>query len=153
MTRLLACALLGCLCLLTRPANSQVAPLRPLVVRLDSGTTTKRALIGIDTAAYRAIRVNTALDQRQLAARAQRIAQLRALMRHDSVATMRQADELRSTRADNASLHAALLKQETLTSNALALPLRPPLLLDAHTYLGGGLGAAVLVLLKVLVFH
>lgn len=128
-------------------------PLRPLVVRLDSGTTTKRALVGLDTAAYRSLQVNTALDQRQLAERAQRLAQLRALMRHDSVATMRQADELRSTRQDNASLHAALLKQEALTSKTLALPLRPPLLLDSHTLIGGGLGAAALVLLKVLVFR
>jgi hypothetical protein len=130
-----------------------VAPLRPLVVRLDSGTTTKHALIGIDTAAYRALRMGTALDQRQLAVRAQRIAQLRALMRHDSVATMRQADELRSTRQDNASLHAALLKQETLSSHALALPLRPHLLLDSHFYTGAGIGGVVVTVLKLLIFH
>lgn len=138
------------------PASSQprpVAPLRPLVVRLDSGSMAKRALVGIDTAAYRSLRVNTALDQRQLAERAAQIKQLNDLRRLDSLSTMRLADEAASTRRDNADLHKALRKQEAISSKALALPLRPPLLLDSHTYIGGGVTAILLAALKLFILH
>lgn len=128
-------------------------PLRPLVVRLDSGTTVHRPLVGIDTAAYRSLRVSTALDQQQLADRAAQLSQLRAILRHDSLATARTAQELRSSRLDVQAAHAALAQQQTLTSKALALPLRPPLLLDGHFWTGTGFGAAAFVLLKVFVFH
>lgn len=149
-------ALLACLCLLTKtfPANSQpLRPLRPLVVRLDSGTTIHRPLVGLDTAAYRSLRVSTALDQRQLAERAAQLTQLRAILRHDSLATLRTADELRSTRLDVQAANVALAKQQTLTSKALALPLRPPLLLDSHFWTGTGLGAAAVLALKLFIFH
>ena len=115
-----------------------MAPLRPLVVRLDSGSIARRPLVGLDTAAWRSMRVNTALDQRQLAERAAQIVQLNALRRLDSLSTMRLADEAASTRRDNADLHQALRKQEARTKQVLALPLRPPLLLDSHTWLGTG---------------
>lgn len=123
------------------------------MVRLDSGSVAKRPLVGIDTAAYRALRVSTALDQQQLAERAAQLTQLRAILRHDSLATARTATELRSTRRDVQAAQAALAQQQTLTSKALALPLRPPLLLDGHFWTGTGVGATALVLLKLFVFH
>lgn len=141
---------------MSSPASSQprpVAPLRPLVVRLDSGTIARRALVGIDTAAYRSMRVNTALDQRQLAERAAQLKQLNALRRLDSISTMRLADEAASTRRDNEQLHKALRKQEVISSKALALPLRPPLLLDSHTYIGAGAAAIFLAALKLFILH
>lgn len=123
------------------------------MVRLDSGSVAKRPLVGIDTAAYRALRVSTALDQQQLAERAAQLSQLRAIVRHDSLATARTAKELRSSRLDVQAAHAALAQQQTLTSKALALPLRPPLLLDAHFYEGAGAAATLLALLKLFLVH
>lgn len=130
-----------------------LVPLRPQVVRLDSGVVIKRNLVGIDPQAYESLRVNTALDQQQLAARAAQLAQLRDILRQDSLVTQRSTGELSATRRDNAALSAALRRQETLASKALALPLRPPLLLDAHTYIGCGASIALLGLLKLLILH
>jgi len=138
------------------PASSQprpVAPLAPRIVRLDSGAVAKRPLVGIDTAAWRAIRVNTALDQRQLADRAAQIKQLNDLRRLDSTSTMRLADEAASTRRDNEQLHEALRKQEAISSKVLALPLRPPLLADTHTYIGGGAAVFLVALVKLFILH
>lgn len=157
MKPFLLIALSACLCLSSHRASSQtrtaIASLRPLVVRLDSGTVTKRALIGIAPAAYLALREERATDEQLLLVRASRIATLQAQHRADSLDRQATSSELRSTRLDIARLNAELTSQEVRTRKLLALPLQRPLLLDGHTYVGGLAGLLGAALLKVFVFR
>ncbi|MGI4864198.1 MAG: hypothetical protein ACRYFZ_09775 [Janthinobacterium lividum] len=134
---------------MTCPANSQVVPLRPHIVRLDSGSTAKRPLVGIDTATWRSIRTSAAIDQQQLAERAAQLRQWRELHVHDSLATVQVARELHATRTDNAKLSTAFTQQADRANKALALPLRPPLLLDGRLYTGVATGGVLAVVVRV----
>jgi hypothetical protein len=154
MKLFLPISLLACLCLSSLRANSQaIAPLRPLVVRLDSGTTTTRPLIGIVPAAYQSLREERASDEQLLLVRATRIRNLQAQHRADSLDRIATGNELRNTRLDIARLNAELTNQEVRTRKLLAQPLRKPLLLDGHTYLGGLAGLVGSALLTVLIVH
>jgi hypothetical protein len=123
------------------------------VVRLDSGTTVRRQLIGIDPSTYQAVREGQANDEQLLLVRAARITNLVATRRADSLAYVRQAAELRASHLDVAALNAELTKQEVRTRQALATPPGPPLLLDRHTYTGAGGGALLLLLLNLFILH
>ena len=154
MKLLRALYLLPLLCLLTRPASSQpIAPLRPVVVRLETGDVARQPLIGLDTATYGGTRRYVAAAGQLLLVRADRIAQLeRSGGLADSVQTA-QADELRRCRAGQAIRDADIKRLAEASHSLLAVRPRPPWLLDSHTYKGAGLGAAALLLLKVFVFH
>lgn len=133
--------------------RTPIAPLQPLVVRLDSGSVTKRALIGLDPGAYQDLRQERATDEQLLLVRASLIRTQRAQLRADSIERAATGNELRSTRLDIARLNAELTSQEVRTRKLLAQPLQKPLLLDGHTYVGGLAGLVGAALLKVLVFH
>ncbi|WP_161599413.1 hypothetical protein [Hymenobacter nivis] len=154
MKNLLLSALLLMSCLLTRPASSQpIAPLRPLVVRLDSGTVVRRPLIGIDTTLYRSVRTDRALDQLLLANRAARVAVLEQVVRRDSSALADRAAELRRCRGEGRARESDFTQLVATTARLQDLPTPRPFLLDAHTYQGAGLGALALLLVKIFVLH
>lgn len=123
--------------LLARPATAQIAPLRPLVVSLDSGQTIRRPLIGLDTAFYRAVRLK--VDRLPLleygrTLDAQQVSQLQA--------------ELRRCRGQVDAAGQDFATLATVNTHLAALPTARPLLLDAHTYQGAAAGAVGLLLLK-----
>ena len=157
MKRLLAAYLLPLLCLLcllTRPASSQpIAPLRPVVVRLDVGDVARQPLIGLDTATYGGTRRYVAAAGQLLLVRADRITQSERSGRlADSVQTA-QADELRRRRAGQALTTADYEKMRAAATAGLAVRPRPPLLLDGRTWKAGAVGAVLGLVLKAVVFH
>lgn len=146
MKHLPAACLLLLLCLLSQPATSQV-------YRLSAGDVVRAPLVGIDTATYRSTHAYVATASQLLLVRANRIAQLERSGRlADSVQTA-YAAELRRCQAGRAASDADYEKMRTAARVALASPPRPPLLLDSRTYKGMGAGAAIGLLLKVLVFR
>jgi hypothetical protein len=146
--------LLGLLAWCCPPARCQeISLLRPLIVRLDSGTVVRRPLIGIDTATYQAVRLGQDSDQQLLLVRAGRIAGLTAGRRADSLAYVRQGRELRASRLDIANLNGELTKSEVRNQKLLAQPLAKPWLLDPHFYQGTVLGVVVVTLLRLVVLH
>jgi len=147
MTRSITACLPLLLCLLCRPAHSQV------VVQLATGDVVRQPLVGLDTATYRHTRQYVAAAGQLLLVRADRIAQLERSGRLcDSLATATAA-EVRRQRATAAGSEADFQKLAAQAQRALATPPRPPLLLDGHTYKGVGAGAVLAVLLKVFIFH
>lgn len=143
-----------CLCLFHRRANSQaLAPIRPLVVTLDSGSTIRRPLIGLVPAAYQSIRLGRELDRQLLSGRAAEIAALRGVIIHDSLMAMSTAREVLQLRLDLSALNGELTKQQFRTRAALALPTARPLLLDPHTYKGALFGVVLLTVLRLLTMH
>ena len=137
--------LLAILCLPTHRASSQptgraLAPLRPVVVRLDSGAVAVRRYVCLDTATYRITRQQVA----QLVPLRQRV----ALLDYDRQLLQQQlAGQRREGRAANADFDAAQASARQLE----AVPRRPPLLLDARVY--GSAGAGILAGLLYSLFH
>lgn len=144
MKNYLLLALLACSYLLAHPAKSQIRPLRPLVVTLDSGTIVQRPLIGIVPSAYADIRLGQDSDARLLLVRADRLRKMGQVHRADSLALAICGRENRLSRLDVAALNGQLTKQEALTAKVLKLPVQKPFLLDPHTYKGMLLGALAL---------
>ena len=129
--------LLLCLCCLRpHPASSQaVAPLPPVVVRLDSGEVALRRYACLDTATYRAVRLAVAA----VPGLRQRV----ALLEYDRQLLERQvADARREGRAAHADFTAATAQARQLE----ALPVRPPLLLDSRVYASAGAGMVLALL-------
>lgn len=154
MKHLLALCLLPLLCLLTRPASSQpIAPLRPVVVHLETGDVARQPLIGLDTATYGGTRRYVAAAGQLLLVRADRIAQLERAGRVADSTTTAALTELRRYQATAATNEAAFKKLATATNRALGKPPAPPLLLDPHFYQGTLAGVVGAVLLKLFVFH
>jgi len=154
MTRLPAACLLLLLCLLTHRGSSQaIAPLAPVVVRLNVGDVAQQPLIGLDTATYGGTRRYVASAGQLLLVRADRIAQLERSNRLADSTTTAVVTELRRCQATAAANDADFKKLAAATNRALGKPPAPPLLLDSHTYKGVGAGVVLAVLLKVFVFH
>ena len=140
--------LLSC-CLLSPLANASFAqglprPLaaRPPVVLLDSGTVLRRTLVGIDTTMYRAIRLKverTELLEYGRSLSLLQVGQLQAELRRSRQQVLLGGKDFNALAEVNRKL--------------AALPLAKPLVLDPHTYLGVGLGAALLVGLKLFLLH
>lgn len=144
-------------CLLSRPASSQPSPslqergLGGGVFRLDSGTVASRPLIGLDPATYATTRQYVSTAQQLLAVRAERVVQLeRATHLADSLSLVVSA-ELRRCRQQAAASEAEFQVLAAQARQAVAQPVRPPLLLDGHFYKGCGVGAVALVVLRLLV--
>lgn len=141
MKYLPSAALLLCACLPTPRASAQA---RPSVVQLDSGLTLRRPLIGLDPAYYQRLRQAYAADTQLLALRGRRIAVLERGQQLADTALAHRAQALRASQAALATSEADFARLQRQTQAALARPAaRPPLLLDAHTYLGAALGAAL----------
>jgi len=124
-------------CLLSHPVSSQVAPLPPRVVTLDSGTVARRFYRCMDSTTYRQVRQQVA----QLPGLRQRVQLLeydRGLLQQ-SVAQQRAAGQ--QAGRDFGALAAD-------TRALAAQPLARPLLLDPHTYQGAGAGVLALLALK-----
>ncbi len=121
------------------------------MVTLDSGTTVRRALIGLDPATYRAVRQGQALDIQLLAVRGTRIAALRrdSLLLAEAVAI--QATELRRCRASLTAKDAEFDQLAATARQAIARPTAHPLLLDQHTYQGAAGGIVLLLVMRLLV--
>lgn len=111
-----------------------------------------RPLIGIDTAAYRSLRITQALNEAALGVRARRITTLKAIIASDSVATVKQAAELAASRHDVATLRQDVVAEQQRTQKALSLPMQKPFFLDPNTYKGGVLALVAATLIKVFVF-
>ena len=148
----LAAALLLCACLPAPRASSQALPAapRPPVVRLDSGTTLRRPLIGLDPAYYQRLRQAYAADTTLLGVRAARLAALGRQAALADTALAHRTQALRASQAALATSQADFARLQQQAQAALARPAARPLLLDAHTYLGAALGTAAGLLLALL---
>lgn len=154
MKLLLAACLLLPLCLLTRPASSQpIAPLRPVVVRLETGDVARQPLIGLDTATYGGTRRYVTAAGQLLLVRADRIAQLERSGRLADSVQATQADELRRCRAGQAATTADYEKMRAAATAGLAVRPRPPWLLDPRTWKAGAVGTVLGLVLKAVISH
>lgn len=129
--------LLVLLCLLfPRVSSAQaVAPLPAIVVRLDAGDVARQAYVCLDTATYRAVRLQVAAVPSLL----QRV----ALLEYDRQLLESQlAGQRREGRAANADFDAAQAQARQLK----AQPARPPLLLDSRVYASAGAGIVATLL-------
>ena len=117
-------------------------PLRPLVVLLDSGQVIRRPLVGIDTTYYRAVRLKVARADLLEYGRTLSLLQVSQLQ-----AELRRSRQQLLTSGKDFDALADINKQ------LAGLPLAKPLLVDPHTYIGVGIGAAALVALKLFLLH
>ena len=120
-------------------ATSQVAPLRPLVVSLDSGQTIRRPLVGLDTAFYRAVRLKV-----------DRVGLLEYGRTLDAAQVSQLQAELRRCRGQLDGAGADFAALATVNTHLAALPTRPPLLLDTRLYAGAGAGVVLALLYSLL---
>lgn len=138
---LLSCCLL---CRLTSASQSLPTPTydRPSIVLLDSGQTVHRVLVGVDTTMYRAIRLKVArvdlLEYSRTLSQMQ-VGQLSA--------------ELRRSRAELVTSGKDLDALADINKQLAALPLAKPLIIDPHTFIGVGVGAALVIALKLFLLH
>jgi hypothetical protein len=120
------------------------------VVTLDSGTTVRRALIGLDPSTYQGLRRAQFVDAQLLRVRAGR---LQAMGRDSLLAAQTaavQAEELRRCRAGLAARDADFDQLAAAARQAAARPVARPVLLDPHTYQGAAAGAVLLLALRLL---
>lgn len=135
--------ILSLLCLSTRPASSQaVAPLRPLVVTLDSGTVAARYYVAMDSATYRAVRTRVADADR--AEYDQHLSELQVAQLRAELSRCRGAGDAGNKDFD-------VLARDTRALET-AVP-RPLLLLDGHFYKGIAVGAVLLEAFRIFIFH
>ena len=132
--------------LICHTAHSQgrvpVAPLRPLIVQLDSGTTLRHYYVGLDSTEYTRQRKEKEATRREL----ENLRAMRALD-NNQVAGLRQ--DVLACRAVSDGYRRNYDELKKVTDKAIAQP-GPPLLLDGHFYLGMGAGAAALAILQLL---
>lgn len=125
-------------------------PLLPVkAVRIDSGTTVHRDLVGFTPVAYKQLRAEMAAGERLLVVRSGDLAVVRNLHRNDSLTMSSRSQEIQRLRGMVATRDAELTAQEQRLDRVLSRPLQKPLLLDRNTWLGllaGAVAGAVLVL-------
>jgi len=120
------------------------------VVRLDSGLTLRRPLIGLDPVYYQRLRTAYAADTALLAVRAARLLALGRQAALADTALTHRTQELRASRTALATSQADFARLQAQTEAALARPAPRPALLAAHTYFGAALGAAAGLVLGLL---
>jgi hypothetical protein len=133
MKKLRYSCLLALCCLLALSGHSQIIQLVP-------GDVVRKPMVGIDTTTYSAIRAYQEASTSLLDLRANRITTLEHELTVAESASAVVVDELKQCRADNLKADAKYAKMTAHAEKALALPVRPPLLLDSRVYLGGGVG-------------
>lgn len=138
-----ALLILSLLCLSTRPASSQaVAPLRPIIVTLDSGTVAARYYVAMDSATYRAVRARVADADR--AEYGQHLSELQVAQLQAELRRCRGVGDAGNQSFDQLARDTRAL--ETVKP-------RPPLLLDGHFYKGIAVGAVLLEAVRLFIFH
>lgn len=139
MRNLLFC----CLLLLRCPtASSQIAPLRPLVVQLDSGTTLRHFYVGLDSTVYN--------QTRRTAARVGLLEYSRTL---DAAQVSQLEAELRRCRGESSRAGTDFAHLAAINTAQAALPVARPLLLSGQFYKGIGVGAVLLTALKIFLHY
>ena len=131
-----------CLCAHLTATSQTIAPLRPLVVSLDSGQTIRRPLVGLDTAFYRAVRLKV-----------DRVGLLEYGRTLDAAQVLQLQAELRRCRGQVDLGNHDFEALAAVNTKLAALPVRPPLLLDGRFYSGCGVGAVALLALKIFLLH
>lgn len=138
--------LLSCCLLIRLTSASQSLPAptsdRPSIVLLDSGQTVHRVLVGVDTTIYRAIRLKVARVDLLEYSRTLSLLQVGQLQA-----------ELRRSRAELLSSGKDLDALADINKQLAALPLAKPLLIDPHTFVGVGVGVALVIALKLFILH